>query len=47
MTKLVLAMMVSGVLSSAVVLAQEQKEIPVKGWGMRERMTEMQGHIGK
>ena len=58
MKKVFIAVLLSGVLGSLPVLAQEKKEMPMKegmpmksegmkGGGMREKMTEMQGHIGQ
>ena len=58
MKRIIIAALLSGVLSSLPVLAQEKKEMPMKegmpmksegmkGGGMREKMTEMQGHIGQ
>ncbi len=47
MMKLAIALVLSGVLVSVPLLAQEHKGMPMKGGGMMDKMMEMHGQMGE
>ncbi len=47
MMKLAIALVLSGVLVSVPLLAQEQKGMQMKGGGMMDKMMEMHGQMGE
>jgi len=47
MKQLALALILTGTIGFATVLAQEQKGMPMKGGGMMDKMMQMHGRMGE
>lgn len=47
MRQLVLALILTGTIGFATVLAQEQKGMPMKGGGIMDQMMQMHGRMGE